>query len=138
MKIVIDTNVLVSGLLKPHGPPGRIVDALLRGDLTLLYDARILDEYREVLARPHLGLTTDWVEDVLIYLEASGDYVTASKVFSALPDPDDAMFLEVAHSGNAPVLVTGNQRHFPPRLAPPVRVLTPREFLVLLSERQAL
>lgn len=54
MRIVLDTNVLVSGLLNPHGSPGRLLDHFLAGDITLLVDDRILAEYGEVLRRPHL------------------------------------------------------------------------------------
>ena len=48
MKVVLDTNVLVSGLLNPYGPPGRIVQLAAAGELQLCLDARILAEYREV------------------------------------------------------------------------------------------
>jgi predicted nucleic acid-binding protein len=44
LRIVLDTNVLVSGLLSPHGPPGRIFDLLLGGKLTLVFDDRLLAE----------------------------------------------------------------------------------------------
>jgi uncharacterized protein len=53
MRVVVDTNVLVSGVLN-RGPPGRIVDAIVAETFTVLYDDRILGEYRDVLARPVL------------------------------------------------------------------------------------
>lgn len=49
---VLDTNVLISGLLNAHGFPGRLVDAVLSGTLRMTYDDRIEREYWEVLARP--------------------------------------------------------------------------------------
>ena len=52
MKIVLDTNVLAAGLLSPFGPCGEIVRMVSSGELTLSFDARILMEYEEVLARP--------------------------------------------------------------------------------------
>jgi len=56
MRVVLDTNVFVSGLLRPDGVPGQIVDYLLSGAFVVLYDDRTLGEYREVLARPRLGI----------------------------------------------------------------------------------
>ena len=55
MRIVVDTNVLVSGLLSPHGPPGRMVDGIVAEELVVLFDDRILDEYRDVLGSPRFG-----------------------------------------------------------------------------------
>ena len=57
---VLDTNVLVSGLLSPFGPPGRLVDALLARRLRLAFDDRIELEYREILARPRFGISQAW------------------------------------------------------------------------------
>ncbi len=56
MRIVVDTNVLVSGLLNPYGSPGRILDLVLSGRIQVLYDDRILEEYQDVLARPQLAI----------------------------------------------------------------------------------
>lgn len=112
MRIVLDTNVLVSGLLNPHGPPGRVLDLLLSGALRLLFDDRILSEYREVLRRPRVGFAADDVAALLELLEAEGEAILAAPLDSALPDPDDAPFLEVAITGRAETLVTGNVRHF--------------------------
>ena len=55
MRIVLDTNVLVSGLLSPHRPPGEIVRLVSGGLVSLCLDARIVAEYRDVLARPRFG-----------------------------------------------------------------------------------
>ncbi len=50
MIVVVDTNVLVAGLLSPFGPPGEIVRMIVAGSLSLCFDARILSEYSDVLA----------------------------------------------------------------------------------------
>ena len=52
MIVVVDTSVLVSGLLSAHGAPARVIDLLTTGDLKVAYDDRIAIEYRQVLARP--------------------------------------------------------------------------------------
>jgi uncharacterized protein len=128
MLVVLDTNILVSALLSPFGPPARVLDLALGGDVRLAYDDRILAEYREVLARPKFGFAPEDVAMVLAYLEADGERVTAPPLSYALPDADDLPFLEVAVQAEA-VLVTGNAAHYPPALRGPVRVYTPSEFL---------
>jgi putative PIN family toxin of toxin-antitoxin system len=112
LRIVLDTNVLVSGLLNPEGNPGRILDLFLAGEVTLLADDRILAEYRAVLRRPKFGLDAADVSDFLDLLEAESERVTATPIGSKLPDESDRAFVEVALAGGAESLVTGNVRHF--------------------------
>ena len=129
MRVVLDTNVLVSGVLSPHGPPGRLVDLVLAGDLGLVVDDRVLSEYAEVLRRPRFGLPEREVEVLMRHLRDVGEGVTARPLAVTLPDEDDLPFLEVAAAGAA-TLVTGNARHFRPvRGRHAVRVLSPRQAL---------
>ena len=132
MRIVLDTNVLVSGLWSPFGPPGEIVGLVAAGALPLLLDERILGEYREVLARRGFGFDPDMVESLLLQVEATGEFVVARPLPERLPDPDDESFLEVALAAHADFLVTGNLRHFPGRLRQGVAVVSPREFIEAL------
>ena len=130
MRVVIDTNVLVSGVLNPHGTPGRILNLLLAGNLTLLHDDRILSEYREVLFRPAFGFPRRDVDDLLDFLELAGEHVSARPLPLLLPDPEDLPFLEVASSGAADALISGNIRHFRPRRGVHrVPVVTPADFM---------
>jgi len=136
MKIVLDTNVLVSGLLSPFGPPGEIVRMVSSGALELCLDARILFEYREVLKRPRFKIDLDDMEAFLEQIEACGHPVAASPLSRGLPDRDDEPFLEVAVASAAQCLVTGNPRHFPRNRRQGMVVVTPREFLTLFRERR--
>src|SRR5260221_1867824 len=87
----------------------------LAGELTLLFDERVLEEYREVLSRPRFAIPPAQADELLRQLEAYGERVAAAApVEFVLPDPDDRAFVEVALSGHADALVTGNARHFPP------------------------
>lgn len=128
--IVLDTNVVVSALLKADSPAARLLSAVLRGDLTITFDARILTEYRDVLLRPKFGFNPTLVELVLEALARDGIAVAALTWGLSLPDSDDCMFLEVASAVKPPaVVVTGNIRHFPAESCGSVRVAMPREYL---------
>ena len=129
MKIVLDTNVLVSGLLQPYGPPGQIVRMTSSGALELCHDSRILSEYREVLLRPKFTFPQKHVDALLEQVKFRGHSVSAEPLEIAFPDPDDKIFLEVALSGKAAYLVTGNLKHFSPYKGKEVKVVSPSDFL---------
>jgi putative PIN family toxin of toxin-antitoxin system len=133
MRIVLDTNVLVSGLLNPNGPPGRIVDLIIGRHLILLYDDRILGEYSDVLARPQLEIAPDRATALLSFFRLSGEQVTAFPLKAdLLPDTDDLPFAEVSISGKADALVTGNIRHFK-AITNQMKVVSPTELIGKLT-----
>jgi putative PIN family toxin of toxin-antitoxin system len=134
MLVVLDTNILVSALLSPFGPPARVLDMVLGGDVQVAYDDRLMAEYREVLARPKFGFAPDDVATVLAFLETDGERVTAAPLPCELPDPDDLPFLEIAVQAGA-ALITGNTTHYPTTVRGAVSVLTPAEFLRLRAAR---
>jgi uncharacterized protein len=134
MLVVLDTNILVSALLSPFGPPARVLDMLLGGDIQAAYDDRLFAEYREVLARPKFGFAPEDVAALLAYLEAEGEHVTARSLPHKLLDADDLPFLEVATQAGA-ILITGNVANYPASLRGAVRVHAPAEFLALRSAR---
>jgi putative PIN family toxin of toxin-antitoxin system len=129
MKVVVDTNVMVSGLLAPYGPGGEIVRMVSAGHLSLCYDARILAEYAEVLVRPKFPFEPHLVETLLAQIREGGTVVAAVPLQLRLPDPDDEMFLQAALAGGAECLITGNLRHYPPAKRQGVTVVTPAEFV---------
>ena len=134
MKIVLDTNVLVSGLLQPLGPSGQIVRLVAAGELILCHDPRILTEYGEVLRREKLGFDPDRVGTLMEQIRAGGVPVAARPLAIRLPDPDDEPFLEIALEGDSRCLVTGNLKHYPAAARLGVEVLAPRPFIELYRE----
>jgi putative PIN family toxin of toxin-antitoxin system len=138
MRIVLDTNVLVAGLLSPFGPCGEIVRMVSSGEVTLCFDAIILAEYSEVLYRSKFGFDKDKVAAVLDHIEHRGHTVASSPLHHSLPDPDDEPFLKVAIAGKAVCLVTGNASHFPAKLCQGRKVLSPGEFLTFYKKHQRL
>ena len=130
MRVVIDTNVLVSGIINPHGAPGRVLDAVLARALLVLHDDRILDEYRQVLRRPVFRFAKGDIDALLGLSESSGEHVSTREIGVVLPDPTDLPFLEVAVLGSAEALITGNLRHFKPRMGRyNMNVCPPNEFV---------
>lgn len=131
MKIVLDTNVLISGLLQPYGPPGQIVRMVSSGLLELCHDSRILSEYREVLLRPKFTFHPKDIEALLEQIKFCGHSVSAEPLKGNLSDSDDEIFLEVALSCKVTYLVTGNLKHFSAYKGKEVKVVSPSDFLKL-------
>lgn len=130
MLIVLDTNVLVSGLLNPHGAPGRIIDLLMAGEIQLAFDDRIMAEYSEVLRRAKFGFSQRRIEAILDFIQLSGIHVSAPPLtMENIHDHDDLPFAEVAVVANTAALVTGNRDHFKFLKPTDLVVLSPRDFI---------
>lgn len=129
MIIVLDTNVVVSGLLRPHSKPAAILRLVATGALQVAYDERILAEYRDVLGRSKFPFSAEQITTFLAQIEVDGLPVVAQPLKSHLPDPDDEPFLEVALAARADALITGNTRHYPARSRHGIMVLDPATFL---------
>ncbi len=129
MRIVLDTNVLVSALLSPFGPSARLLGIVMAGAVDCCVDARILAEYDDVLHRPRLSIAAAKADDVLEELRRSGLPVASVPLPRPLPDPDDEQFVEVGLAGGARCLVTGNGAHFPDDRCLGLPVLSPAELV---------
>jgi putative PIN family toxin of toxin-antitoxin system len=130
MKVVLDTNVVMSGLLKAHGNPVEVLRLALAGVIQVCHNQRILAEYAEVLVRPRFKFDPRRVREVLIQLEVDGLAVEAEGQGGLdLRDPDDEPFLAVALAAKADFLVTGNLSDYPPGKRRGCAVLSPTEFM---------
>ena len=136
MKIVLDTNVLVSGLLTPFGTSGEIVRMVSAGKLILHYDSRILLEYQEVLYRAKFQFNKQEIEVLIDCIKKNGHVVPTSPLRKSLPDPDDAPFLEAAIGGDAEYLVTGNRVHYPRQFREGIKIVSPSEFINFYRKRK--
>jgi predicted nucleic acid-binding protein len=99
------------------------------GTLRLCFDARILTEYGEVLARPKFQFSSELTQALLEQIKTEGLSVAGNPLPVRLPDPTDEPFLEVAIAGDADCLITGNIKHFPSAKRQGAVVLSPSEFL---------
>ena len=133
--VVIDTNVLVSAVLKSHSVPGSIVELAFDGPIIPILNEAIEKEYREVLSRPKFHLPEDLIEGIMSTFHKRAIYVDAEHLDIKLPDPKDLVFYEVVmeeRKEEDAYLVTGNIRHFPNRPF----IVTPREMLDIILKDQ--
>ncbi|MCD7725199.1 MAG: putative toxin-antitoxin system toxin component, PIN family [Clostridiales bacterium] len=123
---VIDTNVLVSAMLRWNSLPGSVIQNVFEGIIVPVLNKEIVKEYREVLMRPKFHLPNEIVENFIEALEEKGIYIDASPLEMELVDPKDKIFYEVVmeeRKEEDAYLVTGNIKHFPKEPF----VVTPRE-----------
>ena len=129
MRVVLDTNVLVSAFLNPRSNPARILRLIIQGDVFIVLNESILAEYYEVLKRPKFEFD---IEDVLIvidYIRSIGIKAPSLAKSITLPDRGDEPFLEAALATQADALITGNIKHFPKKYCRGQKVISPRDFL---------
>ena len=129
--VVIDTNVLVSSLLKRDSIPAKILDLVISGIIIPLFNDEILEEYAEVLSRKEFGFSVEDIGKLLNFIVQKGLLLEKTAIQETLPDPDDAVFYEIvmsARKNRDAYLVTGNIRHFPAKNF----VVTPREMLEIV------
>ena len=130
---VIDTNVLVAALLSSKSDSATVVvvEKVLNGEITAVFNADILAEYKAVLMRPKFGFSPDLVASLIAYIEQNGLFVPAMPSGEVLSDMDDLPFYEVFFTladKNA-YLITGNIKHFPVN----ADIVTAREFLDIIQ-----
>jgi putative PIN family toxin of toxin-antitoxin system len=138
IRAVIDTNILVSALIKPQGVVGPVLQRLRAGVYTLLYSEPLLAELVDVLARPrirkkyHLG--DEDVATVLALIMLRGAAVTPNRRIAVCRDPKDNQVLEVAVAGAADAIVSGDEDLLIRNPFENIPVLRPTAFLALLEQ----
>ncbi len=128
IRVVIDTNVLFSAVLKRVSVPAQILDLVAEGVLTPCVSDDVMAEYLDVLARPFLRPHSARTRELLELMAAFAVHVSPSRTPSLCSDPDDDRFLQCALAAEATYLVTGNIRHFPKDYQP-VSIVTARQLL---------
>lgn len=132
LKVVLDTNVIVSALLKPRSHPARILRLIVQGDLKIIVNEHILSEYFEVLSRPKFDFDMSQVKIILELIRNKGIVAPSLLQRFNLPDSSDEPFLEAALATKADALITGNLKHFPENRCKNQRALSPKQFLAHL------
>ena len=127
---VVDTNVLVSALWtnNPLAATKRVLDLLLSGEIVPLYNAEVVEEYRDVLNRPKFPFDAQEVDDLIGFIMEIGVDTERTKYDELMPDEDDRAFYEISLTVEDSFLVTGNLKHYPK--VP--KVVTPAELIEIL------
>ena len=132
---ILDTNVLVSAMLKMGSVPGQVAAEALNGDIIPVLNDDILSEYEDVLRRPKFKFEERAVRVFLDELKRRAVFTDAGPIEDTIPDPKDIVFYAVLmekRKEEEAYLVTGNLKHFPIR----TYIVTPREMLDILREAQ--
>lgn len=132
---VIDTNVLVSAMLKWNSVPGNVMELAFNGTIIPIFNDDIIKEYVNVLSRPKFHLTQDIIDDVIGTIRDKGVYINEETIDIDLPDPKDRVFYEVVmeeRKDKDAYLVTGNIKHFPTEPF----IVTPRQMIDIILSAQ--
>ena len=136
LRVVIDTNVVVSAALKPDGLQRTVFLLATTKPARWYVSEPIMKEYAAVLARPELKIRKSLRLQFIQLIKNHTYSVTPSQLPQLTTDPDDNIFLECADAARADYLVTGNQRHFP-RFWKKTKIIHSREFLDIIAPHLA-
>jgi putative PIN family toxin of toxin-antitoxin system len=132
LRLVIDTNVLISAAIKPAGLQRTVLLLAMTKPARFYVSRPILEEYSEVLGRPELRIRKGLRQELLQLIKHHSYTVVPTRRLEVTSDPDDNIFLECADAARADYLVTGNQKHFP-RFWKKTKIITTREFISLTA-----
>jgi putative PIN family toxin of toxin-antitoxin system len=132
LRLVLDTSIVISAALRPDGLQRTVLLLAMKKPARLYVSKAILEEYRDVLARPELAIRRSAQQRLLQLVRNESHLVNPTRAVRAAEDPDDDKFLECADAARADYLVTGNSRHFP-RFWKKTTVITSRDFLTIVA-----
>ena len=132
LRLVIDTNVVVSAALKPEGLQRTVVLLAMTKPALWYVSDPIVSEIAMVLARPELKIRRSLRQQLLQLIKNQTRVVSPSPLVQVTSDPADNMFVECADAVRADYLVTGNQRHFP-KFWKNTKIISSREFLSVVA-----
>ncbi len=132
LRLVIDTNVLVSAALKPESLQRTVFLIAITKPARLYVSQAILMEYAEVLARPELHIRKGARLQLLDLLRNRSFAASPRQRLQVTSDPDDNKFIECADASRADYFITGNRKHFR-RFWKGTKVISPREFIEIAA-----
>lgn len=132
LRLVLDTNIVVSAALKPEGLQRTVLLLALTKPARLYISTPVFQEYRAVLARPELRIRKGLQQRFLRLIEKDAHFVEPTRRIEVTTDPHDNIFVECANAARADFLVTGNIRHFP-RYWKRTKIITSRELLSVVA-----
>jgi uncharacterized protein len=131
LRLVTDTNILVSAALKPDGLQRTVLLLAIIKPARLYVSSAIIAEYRNVMSRPEFHIRKGPRQQLFDMIRKRAHLVEPVRTIQVAGDPEDDKFIECADAARADYLVTGNVRHFP-KFWKNTKVVTSREFLSLV------
>ena len=132
LRLVMDTNILVSAALNPDGLQRTTLVVAVTKPARLFVTVPILEEYAGVLMRPHLKVRKGERLRLLQLIKNRSRIVTPSRRLAVASDPDDDIFIDCADAARADYLITGNRKHFP-AFWKGTKIITSREFISIVA-----
>jgi putative PIN family toxin of toxin-antitoxin system len=132
LRLVLDTNVMVSAALKPEGLQRTVLLLASTKPARWYVSEAVLAEYQVVLARSELRIRKGLQQQLLQLIRNRSHLVSPARRLHITPDPGDNKFLECADSARADYLVTGNLRHFP-KFWKKTKVISSHEFVSIVA-----
>ena len=133
--VVVDTNVLISAMIKENSVPYKVIDLVFNGKIIPLMHEKILAEYERVANRTKFKFLDYVIEFFINGMKDNGKFIDAKDFDEVLPDPNDKIFYCVLMTTREDVeayLVTGNLKHFPIKPF----IVTPRELLDIIENEE--
>jgi putative PIN family toxin of toxin-antitoxin system len=132
LRLVLDTNILVSAALRPDGLQRTVLLLAMTKPARLYVTKAILAEYREVLARPEFKIRKGLQQQLLQLIKNHAQLIVPARALQVASDSNDNKFLECGDAARADYLITGNQRHFP-KFWKQTKIITSREFISIVA-----
>jgi uncharacterized protein len=132
IRVVIDTNVVVSAALNDEGLPSAVLSLAIGQRIRMFVSPAVLVEYENVLNRPRMKLSPARIKTLLADIRSASHLVQPSRKISEIEnDEPDNRFLECAAAAGAEYIVTGNTKHFPQTFET-TAIVTPKQFIDLV------
>jgi putative PIN family toxin of toxin-antitoxin system len=130
----IDTNVIVSSMLKHDSIPGEILDLVISKTIVPLLNKEIIEEYEDVLKRNKFGFDNAEVDNLIANLKTNSIFLEREQTLEEFIDEDDIVFYEIVMSARHTMdafLITGNIKHYPIRNY----VVTPKQMIEIIKSK---
>lgn len=130
VRVVIDTNVFVSGLLKSDNPPSNVVDLFIEDKINLIISEEVFSEYIEVLLRPELKVKKDNIIRLISILILKAEIIKVKTKLDIIErDPSDNKFLECALDGKVDYIITGDKHLLELKKYKNIKIVDPKTFI---------
>lgn len=130
---VIDTNVIVSSMLKNKSVPGQIIDLVTNDTIVPLLNEEILHEYIEVITRNKFNFSETLIKNTINLIRSKALFLQKEQTLEEFIDKEDIVFFEIVLSARSTMdayLITGNMKHYPIRSY----VVTPIQMLEIIEK----